>query len=113
MFEKAIEKALGFTKPLHTISRTYGGLVLPGTATLFFVNDAGVAVTCRHVVELIPAADNLNQSFSKFKEERNKIVKDAKYKRNLNGLELKYKYNNEKTVQLKISSLIVSTNLTR
>lgn len=101
MFEKAIEKTLGFTKPLHTISRTYGGLILPGTATLFFVNDAGVAVTCRHVVELIPAADNLNQTFSKFKEERNKLVKDAKYKRNLNGLELKYKYNNEKTVQLK------------
>jgi len=27
MFKKAIEKALEFTRPLHTISRTYGGLV--------------------------------------------------------------------------------------
>ena len=101
MFEKAIEKALGFTKPLHTISRTYGGLVIPGTATLFFVNDSGVAVTCKHVISLIPTADNLNTTYSKFKEERNNLVKDNKYKRNLNGLELKYKYNSETTVQLK------------
>jgi|ERR1035437_63930 hypothetical protein len=101
MFEKAIEKALEFTRPLHTISRTYGGLVSPGTATLFFVNDNGVAVTCKHVINLIPSADNLNLTYSKFKEERNNLVKDNKYKRNLNGLELKYKYNNETTVQLK------------
>jgi hypothetical protein len=101
MFEKAIEKALGFTKPLHTISRTYGGLIIPGTATLFFVNDSGVAVTCKHVMNLIPTADNLNLTYSKFREERNNLVKDNKYKRNLNGLELKYKYHSETTVQLK------------
>ncbi len=64
MFEKAIEKTLEFTRPLHSISRTYGGLVMPGTATFFFVNDNGVAVTCKHVINLIPAADNLNATFS-------------------------------------------------
>ena len=101
MFETAIEKALEFTRPLHTISRTYGGLVSPGTATLFFVNDTGVAVTCKHVMNLIPTADNLNLAYSKFKEERNNLVKDNKYRRNLNGLEVKYKYNSETTVQLK------------
>ena len=101
MFETAIEKALEFTRPLHTISRTYGGLVSPGTATLFFVNDTGVAVTCKHVMNLIPTADNLNLAYSKFKEERNNLVKDNKYRRALNGLEVKYKYNSETTVQLK------------
>ncbi len=101
MFEKAIEKTLEFTRPLHSISRTYGGLVMPGTATFFFVNDNGVAVTCKHVINLIPAADNLNATFSKFKEEKSKIANDGKFKRNLKGLELKYKYNNETTVQLK------------
>lgn len=101
MFEKAIEKVLEFTKPLHTISRTYGGLIMPGTATLFFVNDHGIAVTCKHVVDLIPAADNLNNTFAKFKDERNNLVKDNKYKRNLNGLEVKYKYNSDTIVQLK------------
>jgi hypothetical protein len=101
MFEKAIEKTLEFTRPLHSISRTYGGLVMPGTSTLFFVNDNGVAVTCKHVLDLIPGADNLNQTYSKFKVEKDKITKDAKFKRNLKGLELKFKYTNETTVQLK------------
>jgi hypothetical protein len=101
MFERAIEKMLAFTRPIHTISRTYGGLVSPGTSTLFFVNDMGVAVTCKHVVSLVPSAENMNREFAKFKEERKQLANDGKYKRNLNGLELKYKYNNETTVQLK------------
>lgn len=101
MFEKAIEKACEFTRPLHSISRTYGGLVLPGTSTLFFVNDAGVAITCKHIFELMPASEVLNQAFERFKEERDKIPRDGKFKQNLKGLELKYKYANDTTVQLK------------
>ena len=101
MFEPAIEKILQFTRPLHTISRTYGGLVLPGSATFFFVNNNGVAVTCKHVLNLIPAADNINQGFLHFKAERDKIPRDGKYKKNLQGLEMKYKYTAETTVQLK------------
>ena len=102
MFEKAIEKVLQFTRPLHSISRTYGGLILPGSSTFFFVNDNGVAITCKHVMELIPAAENINQNFLKYKAERDNIAKDGKYKRNIQGLELKYKYLPETTVQLKI-----------
>ncbi len=101
MFETAIEKIAGFTRPIHSISRTYGGLVLPGTSTFFFVNDSGVAITCKHVVNLIPSADAINQAFAKFREEKNRMPKDGKYKQNVKGLELKYKYANETTVQLK------------
>jgi len=101
MFEPAIEKALQFTRPLHTITRTYGGLIMPGSSTLFFVNNEGVAITCKHVAQLIPGAENLNKSYSNFREERNKLLKDAKYKRNLQGLELKYKFNKESSIQLK------------
>ena len=101
MFEPAIEKILQFTRPLHTISRTYGGLVLPGTSTFFFVNDKGVAITCKHVLDLIPTADNVNQNYLRFKAERDRIPKDGKYKQHLHGLEMKYKYNAETTVQLK------------
>ena len=101
MFESAIEKVLQFTRPLHSITRTYGGLVSPGTATFFFVNDTGVAVTCKHVLDLIPAADNINQAFLKFKTERDKLPMDNKHRQHLQGLELKYKYNKETTVQLK------------
>ena len=89
MFEKAIEKTSEFTRPLHSISRTYGGLVLPGTSTFFFVNDDGVAVTCKHVLNLIPTADLLNQTFTKFKEDRDKIVKDGKFKKKLKRTRIK------------------------
>ncbi|MBK7432574.1 MAG: trypsin-like peptidase domain-containing protein [Chitinophagaceae bacterium] len=101
MFENAIEKVLQFTRPMHTISRTYGGMIQPGSSTFFFVNDQGVAVTCKHVLDLIPSADNINNQFNQFKAERNKIPQDGKFKRNLMGLEMKYKYNPETTVQLK------------
>ena len=101
MFEQAIENILAFTRPLHTITRTYGGLVLPGTSTFFFVNDRGVAVTCKHVLNLIPAADQINQTYHQFKAERDRIPKDGRYKKSLLGLELKYKYQPETTVQLK------------
>ena len=101
MFESAIENVLQFTRPLHTISRSYSGLIVPGTATFFFVNDTGVAITCKHIVKLIPVADNINQAFQKFKAERDKLPKDNKYKRNLQGLEAKYKYDKDSTVQLK------------
>ena len=101
MFESAIEKVLQFTKPLHTISRTYGGLLSPGSATFFFVNDSGVAVTCKHVANLIPTAENMNQQFIKFKTERDRLAKDNTYKKNILGLEAKYKFKKEATVQLK------------
>ena len=101
MFERAIEKVLQFTRPLHSISRTYGGLVLPGSSTFFFVNDSGVAITCKHVMELIPAAENINQTYLKYKAERDSIPNDGKYKRNIQGLQLKYKYLPETTIQLK------------
>ena len=105
MFESAIEKISGFTKPLHLISRTYGGLISPGTATFFFVNDKGVAVTCKHVASMIPAANNINDTYTKFKAERDKLPKDGKFNRNLKGLEIKYKYTKETTVQLKLNFL--------
>jgi len=101
MFESAIEEASKFTRPLHTISRTYGGLVIPGSSTFFFVNDSGVAVTCKHVLDLIPASETVNTNYLKFKTERNKLPNDNKYKNNLLGLETKYKYNKDTTVQLK------------
>jgi hypothetical protein len=63
MFEAAIEKVSQFTRPLHTISRSFGGLVVPGAATFFFVNDEGVAITCKHIAEMILASDKINKKF--------------------------------------------------
>lgn len=101
MFANAIEKMNGFTRPMHTITRTYGGLVTPGTSTLFFVNENGFAITCRHVLDLIIGAEQVNAKFEMFKKERNALSQGGKYRRQLKDLETRYGYKNETTVQIK------------
>ena len=102
MFKDAIEKAASFTRPVHTITRTYGGKqIIPGAATLFFINEEGYAVTCKHVIELLAASDNLNINYSKFKQERDRLIRDNHFKKHLKGLELKYRFAAESVVQVK------------
>lgn len=104
MFSNAIESVAQFTRPIHSIVRTYAGKkVVPGSSTLFFVNEGGYAVTCKHVAELLASADNINKTFADFKIERNKFLNDRKFKQLLKGLELKYKYTEESIVQIKNS----------
>ena len=102
MFISAIERVAKFTRPVNSIIRTYGGKqLIPGSSTIFFVNDKGYAITCKHVMELLAGADNINNHFNNFKKERQQIANDGKYKTNLKGLELKYKYNAETLIQVK------------
>jgi len=70
MFVNAIEEAGRFTRAIHTISRTYSGLMSPGSASLFFVNENGVAITCRHVADLIVSADKINADYENFRNEK-------------------------------------------
>jgi hypothetical protein len=101
MFENAIEEVSRFTRPMHTIIRSYGGIISPGSATFFFVNDEGVAITCKHVAQAILNADNINKNYQHFKQDLEKLPKDGKYKASLKGLEIKYHYNPEASVQMK------------
>lgn len=102
MFISAIEEAAQFTRPIHTIMRTYGGKqLIPGAATIFFVNDQGYAVTCKHVVEMIASADSINAHFHNFRQERALIMGNPKFRQLLKGLELKYKLQPESIIQVK------------
>lgn len=102
MFISAIEDVSKFTRPIHSIIRTYGGKqLIPGASTIFFVNNEGYAITCKHVVELIASADNINQHFNNFRAERQQILSHPKYKQLLKGLELKYKLQPDTIIQIK------------
>lgn len=102
MFVNAIEKAARFTRPIHTISKSFrSNEITPGAATLFLINDEGYAITCRHVIELLIQSDQVVNNYNAFKVERDKLPRDGKYKKQLEGLKLKYKISDNTTVQLK------------
>jgi len=104
MFVNAIEKAAKYTRPIHTISKSYkSNDVTPGAATLFFINDEGYAVTCRHVIELLVQSENISKNYSEFKAERDKLPKTGRFKQQLERLKIKYNISDTSTVQLRNS----------
>lgn len=113
MFVNAIEEIQKFTRPIHTIVRHYhNSFIQPGAATLFFVNELGVAITCKHVLEQLVAEKSINTAYDNFKVEKKALgaKTDGKYKKKLKELEAKYNYTpNEAIAQLK-NSLINCTD---
>ena len=102
MFKESIEKVANYTRPIHTIMRLYGGKhIIPGAATLFFVNENGYAITCKHVVEVLMASENILKNYTEFKSERDKLPQDESFNSNLKALELKYNFNAESPIQIK------------
>lgn len=105
MFVNAIEEIQKFTRPIHTIARHYNNnFIQPGAATLFFVNELGVAVTCKHVLELLISEHNFNSKYSSFKAEKKLLGTkiDGRYKKKLKELEIKYNYSSQEAIaQLK------------
>jgi Trypsin-like peptidase domain len=105
MFVNAIEEIQKYTRPVHTIVRHYhNNFIQPGAATLFFVNELGVAITCKHVLDQLLAEHSINAHYSNFKAEKKLLGTklDGKYKKQLKDLETKYNYTSQEAVaQLK------------
>ncbi len=91
MFVEAIETADQYTRPIHFITRLYNEAnILPGAGTLFFVNEEGCAVTCRHVAEVIIQAERINQHYRNFSGERQRAANDPQANLLYQRLEQKY-----------------------
>ncbi len=102
MFVNAIEEVSQFTRPIHTITRNYKEtLVSPGAATLFFVNEEGCAITCKHVTDLIGNRHAINEKYRNFQLEKSQIGKNNKYNQRIKTLEEKYNFNEDTIIQLK------------
>lgn len=101
MFVQAIEEVSRFTSPIYTIQRSLGQKVVrPGAATLFFVNDQGVALTCRHVASLIPFSGTLATNYSRYREEKLKLARDPQQEKKLKALKQKFGFEANPLCQL-------------
>lgn len=101
MFVGAIETAARYTRPIHTIARVWGNTnVVPGAATLFFVNAEGWAITCKHVANQLPIADQALARFVAFKAERDQIRQGKKSRHQLRALERKHGYTDGALVEM-------------
>lgn len=93
MFIEAIEIAAKYTRPIYSISRNYGSATIqPGTATLFFVNSDGWALTCRHVANQLAVGADLAGKAEAFHRELASRRGAQKEKKLLKELEKKYGY---------------------
>lgn len=100
MFENAIIESQKYTRPILSIIRNYANKVIPGAGTLFFVNEKGVAVTCKHIAEIIISSDNIWKKFQEFQHEKASFSNDAKLKNKIRDLEIKYGFQPNTTVQI-------------
>jgi hypothetical protein len=102
MFVNAIEEVATYTRPIHTISRNYRETnVIPGAATIFFVNNEGCAITCKHVADLIGSRQAMNEHYEKFKSAKSAIGKNNKYNQRIQSLEADYHLREGAMIQLK------------
>ena len=67
MFSNAVKLISEFTRPILFVQRLNSDKLIPGSATLFFINEDGYALTCKHVVtNIINVANNSNKAIFKF-----------------------------------------------
>jgi hypothetical protein len=113
MFVNAIEEIQKYTRSVHTIVRHYhNNFIQPGAATLFFVNEFAVAVTCKHVLDQLLAEHTINAHYNNFKAEKKLLgtKTDGKYKKQLKQLEEKYNYTSHEAVAQLKNTLINCTD---
>ncbi len=101
MFVKAIEEAAGYTRAIHVLLRIWGASrIVPGSATMFFVNKDGWALTCAHVAKNFIDAQKIAERFEAFRDARAEIPADRNQRNAINQLEKKFGYKPGDIVEL-------------
>lgn len=102
MFVDAIERIESFTRPVHSIVRLYGhDAIVPGSATLFFVNESGCAITCRHVAELITSAGAIHQNYRAFQGARQQILREKDVAQQVAQVETRFNLRSESLIRIR------------
>ena len=92
MFVKAIERASGFLRPVHSVVRYYNETwVKPLAFNIIFVNEYGVAITARHVAEHFEKLRDANSQYSRFLMQKAKLTGKSGFS-GLRSLETEYGY---------------------
>lgn len=102
MFVDAIERIESFTRPIHSIVRLYGhDAIVPGSATLFFVNEYGCAITCRHVAELITNGSTIHQNYRAFQGARQQVLREKDVTQQVKQLEVRFNLRSESIIRIR------------
>jgi hypothetical protein len=102
MFVDAIERVDLYTRPLHSIIRLYGhDEIVPGSATLFFVNELGCAITCKHVAELVTQAEPILHNYLNFQGARRRVAREKDAAKRISELEVQYKLQSETIIRVR------------
>src|SRR5438270_41916 len=100
MFVEAIDRALKFTRPIHTILRYWDTTdVEPGASTLFFVNNDGWALTCRHVADLL--FTDVGNRLAAFRNDCAALKKDKRTRTATNQLAEKHGFKRGAVMELR------------
>jgi hypothetical protein len=93
MFVNSIKKVEQFTRPLFAISRSFENInINQDSATIFFVNEFGFALTSGDVIEKFFPEQPYYEKYLKFKESS----LSSRY--NIEKLKTDYDYNNPNTI---------------
>lgn len=99
MFVDSIQKVAGYTRAIHSISRNFGSQkVERGAATLFFVNEEGWALTCKHVAQWLTQADVINKRYAAYLTESQNLNTGQK-----KALAKKQGFDESKTSEMRVT----------